>query len=121
MIASIPGVAALACYLVMRRENSVNVLKLNKSENRISFSMSDGRETAEFSRPYTQPVEAQTSRKRSSSSGTTDSYIYYPILVFSGNERFPLRKYHSAGSQSRDMVDAINTFMQSEPASRQGS
>ena len=119
MIALAPGIAALVCYVMLKRENSVNILTLNKSENRISFSMNDGRETTEFSRPYTELVEAQTTRKRSSSSGTTDSYIYCPILVFVGNEEFPLRKYHSAGSQSRDMADAINAFMQSEPTSSQ--
>ncbi|MEM7360426.1 MAG: hypothetical protein AAF431_15120 [Pseudomonadota bacterium] len=110
-IAAFPGVLAIAAYIALKLTKGGNTLTLDRKANQIHFVMDDGKEVTEFNRPFSELVRAFVSEKRSSSDSTSGT-VKCPILVFEGGEEFKLRKHHSAGTQSRDIVDVITEFLE---------
>ena len=110
-IALLPGGLAVAALIALLLTKGGNTLTLDKAQNQISFVMDDGKELSQFQRPFTDLVSAFVSEKEPTGRGHGGT-VKCPVLVFRNDEQFKLRKHHTAGSQSREMVDVITGFLE---------
>lgn len=111
-ITSLPVVLAIAAYIALAMTKGGNTLTLDRSQNKIHFVMDDGKDVSEFTRPFTELIKAYVSEKRSPGSSSSSSTVKCPMLVFKGGEEFKLRKHHTAGTQSREIVEEISAFIE---------
>jgi len=109
-IASLPAGLAVIAYIVLILTKGGNTLTLDRKQNSIYFVMDDGKNVSEFTRPFTELIKAYVS-ERDASSGSTSGKVKCPMLVFKDGEEFKLRKHHTAGTQSKDIVDVISDFL----------
>ncbi len=112
-IAAIFLLPAIVCFLLSRRPQPVTTTVFDRATNQVQQITEHRGERSEKTLSLDDIAKADISRRGDIEAG--DGGFDQPVLVLHDGTVWPLREYHSAGTQSQAAVDAIEAFLKRAP------
>ncbi|MEM7705026.1 MAG: hypothetical protein AAF358_05705 [Pseudomonadota bacterium] len=113
-VASLPFVLGLVALVALWRMDYKATLEFDRSRGKFTHTVTDRGKASESTLELNDIAKAEVSESDpDNSSGDTPSPNYRPDLILADGTRYALRDFHSAGTQSEEVVDRVNRFLES--------